>query len=122
MGNIFGLIVVIFFMCVFSGVFFLIACYSVHMDVTKALAQRENADYDYVNFEKFRQEYGEYASKYMVNKRIHSQYMSIPSEDVFLDKTCVQFGDRYMIFYPWSYVKYVKWLEEQFEIAAVSHM
>ena len=32
MGNIFGLIVVIFFMCVFSGVFYLIACYSVHMD------------------------------------------------------------------------------------------
>lgn len=122
MANIIGFIVMILFICMFSGMFYFIAGYSVHMDVTKALARRENAQYDYVSFQGFLKEYEGYANKYRVNKRVHSQYMSIPREDVFLDKTCVQFGDRYIIFYPWSYFKYLDWLEKQFDIAAISQL
>ena len=121
MGFFILLCVILFCICVLQFIIF-ISSYLTHIHMNKD----QNLQYDYVNFKTFINVFNEYMDMYKDNSNVDIKYGYHGSPAVFmciknnwnryyiiyLHADIVKFENKCMIFYPWSYIKYHRWIRK----------
>ena len=118
---IFIMIFVILLVVILAEFICFIACYMTHIKMNK----ERNLPYDYVNFKTFRKVFTSYMDKYKDNLNIDIKYgfynspavfmrnkYDYNNELIYLHADIVRFEKKCMIFYPWSYIKYCRWIRK----------
>ena len=119
--EIFAIFLLIILIVILTGIIYFWICYSTHIYMN----HKQNLPYDYVDFETFINVFNYYMDKYKDDPNIDIRYGFGGSPAIFmrmknnydnyfiyLHADIVQFENKCMIFYPWSWIKYCIWMKQ----------